>query len=169
MNPQKIAPLSLLLIFILLASLIPGGPIENRDFSHLSPTAVWLYNGLLTVLGFGSLVLVYFMFRGRRLAFSIGVFVGIAWLILTLLDLLQIFPTSPVPMSPLLFSMEILILILSAVVAFSSYKAMKTAERDGSSAPALSRKAWIIAGVIILILGAIALIYASFSVMHPGR
>ena len=168
MNYGKVAPLSLFLIFILLVSLIPGGPIENRDFSHLNPLAVWLYNGLLTVLGFGTLVLAFFMILGKRYAFRMGVFVGLAWLILTLFDLLQIFPTSPTPMSFLLFSIELSIIILSIIATLCSYKAMKTMDHNSHPAPVLRRRIWLIAGPIILILGAIAIIYASLSIIYSG-
>ena len=169
MSSRKVASLSLFAIFVLLASLIPGGPIENRDFSDLSPPVVWLYNGLLTFLGFGSLVLIYFMLSGRKFAFRLGMGVSFAWLILTLLDLFQIFPTSPTPMSPLLLLIEVLILILSVVALSSCYIAIKTTTEPDSKLATTDKKVWLAVGIIILLLGTGVLIYASVSVMSPDR
>jgi hypothetical protein len=56
------APVLLLLSTLLFWTLIPGGPVETRRFSHLSPFILGSFNKFLAVLGLGSLVVVYFIF-----------------------------------------------------------------------------------------------------------
>ena len=56
----------------LLSSLIPGGPVENRDFSHIHAGVLGAFNIFLTVLDLGSLVLAYFVFKQRPWALSSG-------------------------------------------------------------------------------------------------
>ena len=58
----------LLVSAALLTSLIPGGPIENRDFSHIHPGILSLFNVFLTTLDLGSIPLAYFAAKGRSWA-----------------------------------------------------------------------------------------------------
>ena len=158
-------PYFILSIFILLALLIPGGPVENRDFSHLKPAVVWSYNGVLTILGFGSLLLVYFLFLRKKSAYKFALLVGFLYFVLDVLDLFQIFPKSPTPMSPLLLVFEILILLLSLLTMFFSYKALTIREIEGERKDFLPKPIRVIGFVLILVLSIIAITYASLSIM----
>lgn len=93
---------------LLLASLIPGGPIENRDFSHIHPLVLGTFNVFLTCLYLGSAVLAYYTFRGHRWAFRWALFAAIAFFSVYAIDLAQIFPQSPSPMSRALAFVEVL-------------------------------------------------------------
>ena len=56
---QKIAIALLLLIFTF-ATLVPGGPIETRDFSHLSPVVFWGFNAFLISLAIAISLFLHF-------------------------------------------------------------------------------------------------------------
>ncbi|MGQ7842844.1 hypothetical protein ACUNV4_00100 [Granulosicoccus sp. 3-233] len=93
---------------VLLASLIPGGPIENRDFSHINVSILGGFNLFLTVLNLGTVALVYGVFRNRRWAISTAWFAGFAFFVVYAIDLAQLFPRSPTPMSQALSLIEVL-------------------------------------------------------------
>ncbi|TWT81349.1 hypothetical protein CA13_28010 [Planctomycetes bacterium CA13] len=52
---------SLLLSFALLASLVPGGPIQFGDFSHFKPAVLASFNVFLTSLGIASVVAAFLL------------------------------------------------------------------------------------------------------------
>ena len=103
----------LLISAVLLITLVPGGPIENRDFSHLSPLLLSTFNLFLTTLGLGSLMAAYFVRLHARWAIVAGLLAGISYFIVYLLDLARMFPVSPTPTPLLLELIEIVGLILS--------------------------------------------------------
>ena len=74
--------LSLLLLLsgLGLSILVPGGPVETRDFSHISPIILALFNSYLTALGVGSFMLAYFCFQRQRWAFKAAVLAGVSYL-----------------------------------------------------------------------------------------
>ncbi len=54
-NAVRYSVFSLLLLSaIMLTSLVPGGPIETRDFSHISPLVLGSFNVFLTTLSITS-------------------------------------------------------------------------------------------------------------------
>ncbi len=55
---------------------------------------------------------------------AMGIISGSTFVLLSLLDILQIFPQSPTPISPLLLGFEVTILILSVVAVVSSYRVL---------------------------------------------
>ncbi len=162
----KYTPYILLLIFILLALLIPGGPIEVRDFSHLSPAVVWGFDGFLTLLGFGSLALVYFLRLRRRWAYGLAIAVGFTYFVLALLDLFHIFPKSPTPMTPLLLAFEVAIAALSLLLMFFAYQSRRIVGAVGGGKATLHRGKLIAAGVLLVLLALAAVTYASLSILR---
>jgi len=165
---QKYTPYILFAIFILLVSLIPGGPVETRDFSHLSPVEIWLFNGFLTLLGFGSLILIYFLLRRKKWAYRSSFIVGVIYFVLSILDLLNIFPKSSTPMSDLLLTLEVIILVLSLCLILFSYRSLSNQEfiKNKELGIVLSKKAWIILLIGIISLAITVLIYASYFILH---
>ena len=162
----RYTPYILLTIFVLLALLIPGGPIEVRDFSHLPPAVVWTFNGFLTLLGFGSLALVYFLRLRRAWAYRLAIVVGFLYFVLALLELFQIFPQSPTPMTPLLLAFEVAIAALSIVLMFFAYQSQRVASAVGGGKAVPHRGGLVAAGVILVLLALIAVVYASLSILR---
>lgn len=103
----------LLLSFLLLLILVPGGPIETRKFSHIDPLILVTFNTFLTSLGIVSLLLAYFVLKGRRWTFTVSALCGILYFLVYAFDLGKIFPVSPDPMSQTLLLVEILGVIFS--------------------------------------------------------
>ena len=108
----------------LLSSLIPGGPVENRDFSHIHPAILGAFNIFLTVLDLGSLVLAFFAARQRRLALKLAFAAAIAFFGVYAIDLAQIFPRSPTPMSFALALIEVLGMTAAIPLMFVSRRAL---------------------------------------------
>ena len=112
----------LVLSAVLLGILVPGGPIETRSFSHISPLILGAFNTFLTVLGIGSLALAYFAFKGKRWAALAAAFCGISYFLVYALDLGMIFPVSPDKMPPALFAIEVAGLLVSFPLTFLSLR-----------------------------------------------
>ncbi|MEM8642106.1 MAG: hypothetical protein AAGG51_25340 [Cyanobacteria bacterium P01_G01_bin.54] len=98
---------------IALSSLVPGGPIEIRDFSHINPLTLGVFNTFLTTLCLGSLLLIYFVLKSERWAIFMASVCGLSYLGVYGLDLAVIFPVSPDAMPPALLAIEIFGTILA--------------------------------------------------------
>ena len=149
---------------VLLGILIPGGPIENRDFSHISPMTLGIFNIFLTVLGIGSLVLVYFAFVGSKIAVIAAAFCGISYFLVYVLDLVGIFPVSPDKMPRALFWIEVAGLILSIPLTLLSliYLFMPNA---GENVSWFSSETTLLILVAVIVLGVGIVIFATKSAM----
>jgi len=95
MKNKNIVSALLLLSFVLLAVLVPGGPIETRNFTHINPVILGALNTFLTLLGIVSILLVYFISKEKKWAFIVSAICGISYFLVYALDLGKIFPVSP--------------------------------------------------------------------------
>lgn len=93
---------------ILLATLIPGGPIENRDFSHINAGILGVFNLFLTILNLGTIAVFYYVYKQRRWAISAAFVLAFAYFVVYAIDLAQLFPQSPTPMTSHLAMVEVL-------------------------------------------------------------
>ncbi len=123
------APLSTAakLTLVLVASfvtLVPGGPVETRDFTALGRPAFWGFNVFLIGLGVLAVASSIAILRGYRTA-AWGV-IACAWgyIFVVLLDLGHVFPTSPDPIPLLLGLVEILDVILAGYVIALAHRAL---------------------------------------------
>ena len=114
----------------LLGSLVPGGSIETRDFSHINPIILGAFNTFLTVLGIGSLLLVYFIFREAKWSFIVSAICGVSYFLVYVLDLGVIFPVSSDPMPMALFIIEIVGTIVSVPLILMSVKQFLKIQQD---------------------------------------
>lgn len=114
----------LLALVVSFTSLVPGGPLETRDFSALGKTVIWGFNAFLVVLGVAALIATYLTRRGHTLAFRAAIV--IAWLYLTviILDWSHVFPRSAEPMSVWLCMVEIFDAMLCGYIVLFSHKAL---------------------------------------------
>lgn len=85
----------LLLLVGSFATLVPGGPIETRDFSHLGGAVFWGFNAFLISLSLMAIAAAIGALRGCANAAWIAVTVGWGYVFVVLLDLGHVFPTSP--------------------------------------------------------------------------
>lgn len=93
--------LMMLLNVFLLVILVPGGPIENRDFSKMSGFLFWGFNAFLIALGLASFFVGYLFFTGNA-AITSGIFLATLYLGVYVMDLVGLFPKSPDKMSSVL-------------------------------------------------------------------
>ena len=112
----------LVLSFGLLGSLIPGGSIETRSFSHIDPLILGAFNTFLTSLEIISLLIVYFILKDLKWAFIVSSLCAISYFIVYALDLRTLFPVSPDPMPQALFIIEVLGMIVSFPLLFLSVR-----------------------------------------------
>jgi hypothetical protein len=152
---------------ILLGTLIPGGPIENRDFSHISPLKLGAFNVFLTLLGIGSLVIAYFSIGGSKIALITATLCGISFFLVYALDLGKIFPLSPDKMPRTLFWIEVVGLILSIPLTFLSFIYMFTS-KSGAGVNDIQLGTMIMILGVMVLLGIGIVIFATKAAMRKS-
>jgi hypothetical protein len=108
---QDIMIIASLLVFfnvMLLAILVPGGPIENRDFSKLKGVVFWGFNLFLILLGVMSFITCYLLLIAHPNAIFITKIIAVLYFIVYIIDLAGVFPKSPTKMSNPLMLFEII-------------------------------------------------------------
>jgi uncharacterized membrane protein len=120
----KIGAIALMALLLSFSSLVPGGPVENRDFSHLSPATFNGFNAFLISLGILGFVTVYFLWKARPWAYWVSIFVGWAFVTVIALDLGKVFPRFPNATGFALGLIMIIDAILATYVIVSSHKAL---------------------------------------------
>jgi hypothetical protein len=113
--------LALLLSF---ASLAPGGPVENRDFSHLSGSVFWGFNAFLITLWLAGAASVYFIWKGKREGYWSAIIIGWLYVAVVASDPGHVFPVSPDPTGFLLGIVMIADAVLALNVVLFSHKAL---------------------------------------------
>ena len=126
---RRIVMACLLLLLLSFASLVPGGPIENRDFSHLSGFAFWGFNAFLIALSLSGFVTVFRLWRAQnneraRGAYSAAIIISWLYVVVVASDLGVVFPTSPDATGFALGMVMILDAILAINVVLFSHKAL---------------------------------------------
>lgn len=130
MNPQTLRPLVAMLLLmsaVVLALRMPGGPLETRHFTQLDPARLAAYKVFLTGLGAGSLVLTYFVFKGRRRVLSIAAACGSVYCLVYAFDVAGVFPRSREPVAMVLRALEWLGLGLAAPLSAAALRASSVA------------------------------------------
>lgn len=164
LKPHHQTALWLVVSAALLSSLIPGGPIENRDFSHIHPGVLAAFNVFLTTLDLGSLVLAFFAIKQRQWALTAAFYAAVAYFAVYAVDLAQIFPRSPTPMSFYLAFVEVLGMSVAVPLMFASRSA-RSVEAADRGRPHFYRYA-ITAG--LLVLGIAVIWFATEAAMSGG-
>ena len=122
MSINYIIAFLLILLSILLTILVPGGPIETRDFSAYSPFILTLFNIFLTSLGILSFVVAYFVLKKKAYSYIISAFFALSYIAVYISDLFKIFPVSPISMPQILFIIEVISTILGFVLLYICIK-----------------------------------------------
>jgi len=161
-NYRKLTHYILLAAIIILFSMVPGGPVENRSFSNVLPSIVLGFNIYLVALTILAISSVYFMHRGHKWAYQAAGFVGLNYAIIFALDLFKIFPVSYDAMSPLLFVLEIAGVLFGFILLILSYLSLtRTRANDwASSSEPLGKPALLLAGLMI-ITGVFIVVFAT--------
>ncbi|WP_321315297.1 hypothetical protein [Halarcobacter sp.] len=117
-NIHYIIAFLLVSLSILLTILVPGGPIETRDFSHYSETTLTLFNIFLTALGLLSFVVAFLIIKKKRYSVVMSTLFALLYIFVYILDLFKIFPTSPIAMSTTLFSIEFISTLIGLILIY---------------------------------------------------
>ena len=152
----------------LLVTLVPGGSIETRDFSHIEPIILGAFNTFLTTLVIGSILLVYFILRETKWSFIVAAISGISYFLVYVLDLAVIFPVSSDPMPMTLLIIEIVGTIVSLPLTFLAIKQALKIEQHANLAIAQNQTySPIFISVIFLsiLLGCGIITFATISAM----
>ncbi|MCB0103770.1 MAG: hypothetical protein H6635_06040 [Anaerolineales bacterium] len=112
---NKVVTSLLLALLVSFISLVPGGPVENRDFSHLPALVFWGFNAFLIALGLTGFITTYFVWKNRPWAFWSAILIGWLYIVVVASDLGKVFPTSPDQTG---FALG-LIMIFDAIFAFN--------------------------------------------------
>ncbi len=121
---HKIVSLCLLALVATFASLAPGGPLENRDFSHLTPQVFWGFNAFLLSLAAVAIGMIFLTWKAKRFAYWAAIFIAWLYMFVFILDWSGVFPTSPDAMGLGLCLVEIIDSILCFYVVLISHKAL---------------------------------------------
>lgn len=120
-NPFRSAATLLVVLVVSFATLVPGGPVETRDFSSLTGITFWGFNVFLISLGVGALLSAWAMAKGKRAGAYGAITASWGYVFVVLLDLGHVFPQTPDPIPSLLGVIEIFDMILAAYVAALSH------------------------------------------------
>ncbi|WP_019961635.1 hypothetical protein [Woodsholea maritima] len=123
-DTMKMASTCLLILVMTFITLVPGGPIETRDFSHLGGPVFWGFNAFLISLGLIAIASAVMLRFGYNLAAWIAIGVSWGYIFVVALDLGHVFPLSPDPIPLLLGIIEILDGILAAYVMVLCHRAL---------------------------------------------
>lgn len=160
--------LSLLLFasFALLASLVPGGPIETRDFSHLSPAILAAFNLFLTTLGIASIVAAFWVRRDSAQAYWASAGIGFCYFLVYVLDLANVFPKSPDSMPPLLLAIEVIGTILSVpLMGLSVFHAWLAKDTISNVSTSIGWRT-VVALILLSIIGVGVAVLATMAAMR---
>jgi hypothetical protein len=155
---KRVRVLSVLLVLsgIALSSLVPGGPIENRDFSHIAPVVLLVFNIFLTALGLGSFLLVAGLMRGVRQAWPLTFWAAASYLLVYAIDLLGVFPQSPTAMGNTLLVVEVLGVALALPMLWLTAHAEVTSDSRGMPMVGLGP-----GSLILIITLAVAIVFVA--------
>lgn len=92
----------------LLTILVPGGPIENRDFNGLRDIVFWGFNMFLITLGIASYTTSYLLLIANSYAIPMAQIISVLYFSVYIIDLVGIFPKSPTKMSKTLMLIEVI-------------------------------------------------------------
>jgi len=160
----------LLINALLLISLIPGGGIETRDFSHISTLYLTAFNALLTALGMCSLLFIPLAIKNYRAVADVSKILAIAYCAVYLLDLMAIFPQTPSRMPTLLLVIEVVGTFSACLLFFEGHKLHKKFHEISSSAQRVSIKKLSPVCILALVLvGNGVIIFSTYSAINSGN
>ncbi|NEO93586.1 MAG: hypothetical protein F6K56_26630 [Moorea sp. SIO3G5] len=167
-NSRHLVSGLLVLSFGLLGSLIPGGSIETRSFSHIDTLILGAFNTFLTSLEIVSLLIIYFIFKDLKWAFIVSGLCGISYFIVYALDLGTLFPVSPDPMPQALFVIEVLGMIVSLPLLFISVRGAMNSNNSAKEQVMVSKpysKTFVYFAFFLVVVGVGIITFATKSAM----
>lgn len=150
-------PVLLSISAVLLAIMMFGEVVTNRDFSHISPSILLVFTLFLVTLDFSAGLLVYCTARRWRWSLIGAFFLGFGFVLIYALEFAQLFPASPTPMPKLFSMLGVLGLIISIMLMYCAH-GEATHHPDTGNAGAHPLKYWPIALIAVFCLGVVLFI-----------
>ena len=97
----------LMVAVVLLASMVPGGPVETRSFAHLGRPVFWGFNVFLISLGLLTIATAAYTLLGGHGALALAAILGLLYVGVFVLDLSRVFPKTTDRMPTALLMLEI--------------------------------------------------------------
>lgn len=164
LNPRNRVVMLLGLSALLLVLLIPGGPIENRDFSHIHPVILGGFNIFLTVLNLGSIALIVLVIRRSDRVGHCVFIAAMLYFAVYALDLAQLFPRSPTPMTQALAMVEVLGMTVAVPLMFTARSLVPGSAGRREPVMSATGRWWV--GAAVLIVGVVIVVFATDSAMN---
>ena len=121
---NKVVAYIMLALLVSFASLAPGGPFENRDFSGLGSVVFWGFNAFLITLGVAGFISTYFVWKDQPKAYWATIIIGWLYVMVVASDLGKVFPVSPDKTGFALGMIMIVDAILAVNAVLFSHKAL---------------------------------------------
>lgn len=168
MKNNYIISILLITLSILLTILVPGGPVETRDFSHYSVEILSLFNIFLTSLGIVSFVVAFLVIKKKSYSLLMSKIIALLYILVYFLDLFKIFPTSKTDMPIALFIIEIVSILLATVLFYfcSKKNAIKSKNKESLTFKFSVYKLLIV--FFILLFATAIIIFATNAAMGQG-
>ncbi|QKF81841.1 LPXTG cell wall anchor domain-containing protein [Halarcobacter ebronensis] len=155
----------LVLLSILLTILVPGGPVETRDFSHYSETVLALFNIFLTILGLLSFIVAFLVAKRKKYSIVLSALFALLYILVYLFDLLKIFPTSPVTMPSTLFLIEVISTFIGFILIYLCVKYNNLEAKNNENITIKFSFYKIVSTLIVLLFAIGIVIFATKSAM----
>ncbi|RXK02108.1 LPXTG cell wall anchor domain-containing protein [Halarcobacter ebronensis] len=155
----------LVLLSILLTILVPGGPVETRDFSHYSETVLALFNIFLTILGLLSFIVAFLVAKRKKYSIVLSALFALLYILVYLFDLLKIFPTSPVTMPSTLFLIEVISTFIGFILIYLCVKYNNLEAKNNENITIKFSFYKIVSTLIVLLFAIGILIFATNSAL----
>lgn len=160
---------SLLLNALLLILLIPGGPIETRDFSQLNSIILVAFNAFLTALGMTSLLFIPLAVKNYQVTAEVCRILALSYFAVYLLDLLSLFPRTPSPMPWMLMAVEWCGIGAAIWLMLESQKFKKRIAQVLPTQQAQPfKKLSPVCILILVVIGNAVVVYATYSAIHSN-
>ena len=149
MTYSRVVAVLLALSAVNLALMVPGGFVETRNFPAYPVAVLAAFNVFLTVLGLGSLILSWQVWR-RQVVGWFAPAIGIAFAAVYLSDLFVIFPVSTTPMPPVLTALECVGTVLGVALIGFGWQAKKQTKAAQNGQPHVSVGAAILLAAVTI-------------------
>ncbi|WP_448248400.1 hypothetical protein [Thalassotalea agariperforans] len=160
----------LILNALLLILLIPGGMIENRDFSHIDTLILVAFNALLTALVMCSILFIPLAINNYQATAKVSKILALVYIAVYILDLLSIFPQTPSVMSTALMTIEIIGIGAGIMLFIEGYKFEKRINNATySQNKNMVKKLSPLCTLILVLIGNGVVIFSTYSAIHSSQ
>lgn len=166
MKSIRATPALLILSLLVLAPMIPGGPVENRTFPDMPVAVATSYNILIVIVGLATIPLAILTRRASRLWASFALVDALGFLGIYGFDLAHVFPGGPA-MGAKLIVFESMGVLVAAALAVSAARDLSRPDAvTGQTTPVLSASMVLGLAAVCLLVGGVAVYFGTVHALH---